>query len=113
MRPSRARDCLAWPDPPASVPTETSPQVAPAALAGTAPRPPWENQDIVFLKRPGVNIRSTPSANGTVLGTAAKGTRFKVTKREGDWVQVASDRFKGWINSQFLGPTGRFSTMNV
>ena len=48
--------------------------------------------------------RSTPSTTGSILGTAPKGALFKVAKREGDWVQVESDRVKGWINFQFLGP---------
>jgi uncharacterized protein YraI len=47
---------------------------------------------------------TTPATNGPVVGTAPKGTRFKVSKRDGDWIQVESDRLKGWINSQFLGP---------
>jgi hypothetical protein len=99
---------VARPDLPPSLTVEASPQVAPAAPAGnTATRqtvPASQNWDIVFLQRPGVNIRSTPSGNGTVLGTAPKGTRFKVTNREGDWVQVESGRLKGWINSQFVAP---------
>ncbi len=96
---------VAWPDPPASVTVET-PEVAPVApTVNTAPRQTVsasQKPDIVFLQRPGVNIRSAPSANGRVLGTAPKGARFKVTNREGDWVQVESDRFRGWIKSQFL-----------
>ena len=99
---------VAWPDLPPSVTVEASSQVASAApAANSAARQALtasQNRDTVFLQRPGVNIRSTPSANGTVLGTAPKGARFKVTSREGDWVQVESSRFKGWINSQFVGP---------
>ena len=91
-----------------SVTVEASPQAGPDAAAGptTTPQtvPPWEKQEIVFLQRPGVNIRSTPSANGPALGTAAKGTRFTATRREGDWIQVENGRLKGWINSQFLAP---------
>ena len=99
----------AWPDPPASAPVEASPQVAPAARTGGGSLtrqtvPARQNQDIAFVQRPGVNIRSTPSSNGSVLGIVPKGKRFKVTKREGDWVQVESDYLKGWIKSQFLGP---------
>jgi hypothetical protein len=60
--------------------------------------------DVVFLQRPGVNIRSAPSGNASVLGTAPKGTRFTATSREGDWVQVENTGLKGWISSQFLGP---------
>ena len=103
--PSDPSVAVAWPDLPASVTVET-PEVAPVAPTGiTAPRQTAsasQKPDIVFLQRPGVNIRSAPSANGRVLGTAPKRTRFKVTNREGDWVQVESDRFKGWIKSQFL-----------
>jgi hypothetical protein len=99
---------LAWPDPPASAPVEASPKVAPAARTGGGSLmrqtvPARQNQDIAFVQRPGVNIRSTPSSNGSVLGIVPKGKRFKVTKREGDWVQVESDYLKGWVKSQFVG----------
>ena len=95
------------PDLPSSVTFDPAPQLAAASPANTATRqavPASENRDTVLLQRPGVNIRSTPSANGPVLGTAPKGTRFRVTSRDGDWVQVESGRLKGWINSQFLAP---------
>jgi Bacterial SH3 domain len=94
-----APTAVAWPDLPPSGTIESSPQIAVTASA-----PATQNRDIVFLQRPGVNIRSTPATNGPVLGTAPKGTRFKVSNRDGDWVQVEGDRLKGWINSQFLGP---------
>jgi hypothetical protein len=74
---------LAWPDPPASAPVEASPQVAPAARTGGGSLmrqtvPARQNQDIAFVQRPGVNIRSTPSSNGSVLGIVPKGKRFKL-----------------------------------
>jgi hypothetical protein len=107
-RPSPEPPAVAWPDLPPSLTVEASPQIASAAPAGNSAArqtvPAAQNRDTVFLQRPGVNIRSTPSANGTVLGTAPKGARFKVTSREGDWVQVDSGRLKGWIKSQFVGP---------
>jgi|tagenome__1003787_1003787.scaffolds.fasta_scaffold20974161_6 hypothetical protein len=96
---------VAWPNLPTSVTVE-SPDVAPvAATENTAPRQTVstsQKPDVVFLQRPGVNIRSTSSATGRVLGTAPKGTRFKVTNRDGEWVQVENDRLRGWIKSQFL-----------
>jgi len=61
--------------------------------------------DVLFLQRPGVNIRSTPSKSGSAVGTAPKGTRFKVLNREADWVQVQNGRLKGWVNAQFLAPS--------
>ena len=96
---------VAWPDLPTSIAADTSAVVPVAPSATNTPRPTVslsQKPEIVFLQRPGVNIRSAPSTNGRVVGKAGKGMRFKVTKREGDWVQVESDRFKGWINSQFL-----------
>jgi hypothetical protein len=106
--PRDAPDAVAWPDIPPSITAETSPDVAPdVPTANAAPHQTVsasQNQDIVFLQRSGVNIRSTPSTNGPILGTAPKGTRLKVINREGEWVQVESGRSSGWINSQFLAP---------
>jgi len=96
---------VAWPDLPASITVDTS-KVAPAAPSRTdTPRPTVSSSqklDTVFLQRPGVNIRSAPSTNAGIVGKARKGMRFTVTNREGDWVQVESDQFRGWIKSQFL-----------
>jgi hypothetical protein len=98
-----ASSVVPWPEAPASLTTEASPQVAPWAgtpqTASTA-----QNPDVVFLQRPGVNIRSGPSGTAPALGTAPKGTQFTATGREGDWVQVENTRLKGWISSQFLAP---------
>jgi hypothetical protein len=95
--PSReASDAVPSPAAPASPAAEASPQVAPSAVT--------PSRDIVFLQRPGVNIRSAPSGTAPVLGTAPRGTEFTATSREGDWVQVESPRWKGWISSQFLAP---------
>jgi hypothetical protein len=89
------------PDVPASLTAAASPQVgAVTPQTNSAAQKP----DLVFLQRPGVNIRSGPSGTAPVLGTAPKGTQFTATGREGDWVQVENTRLKGWINSQFLAP---------
>jgi Bacterial SH3 domain len=97
-------------DVPASLTPEASPQVAaPEAspqVAANAVTPQInstaQSPELVFLQRPGVNIRSGPSGTAPVLGTAPKGTQFTATGREGDWVQVENTRLKGWVNSQFL-----------
>src|SRR5215204_2148456 len=103
----------AWPEPPPSLrptqPADAPPQVAPAAPKGDLAlrRPPVaaaQNRDVLFLQRPGVNIRSAPTLTSNVVGTAPKGTRFEVTNRDGEWVQVESGQLKGWINGQFLAP---------
>jgi Bacterial SH3 domain len=86
-------------DVPAALTAAASPQAASVTpqTSSTA-----QNPDLVFLQRPGVNIRSGPSGNAPALGTAPKGTQFTATGREGDWVQVENTRMKGWVNSQFL-----------
>ena len=95
--PSRqASDAVPSPAVPAAPSVEASPRVAPSVVTPTT--------ELLFLQRPGVNIRSAPSGNAPVLGTAPKGTQFTATKREGDWVQVESPRGSGWISSQFLAP---------
>ena len=83
-----------------------SPDVAASLTAAASPQTTStaQNPDLVFLQRPGVNIRSAPSANAPVLGTAPRGTQFTATGREGDWVQVENTRWKGWIKSQFVAP---------
>jgi Bacterial SH3 domain len=97
--PSATPAAAAWPDSPPVMnsarppePVQASPKVA-------------QSRDVLYLQRPGVNIRSTPSPTGSALGTAPKGTRFKVTNRQGDWIQVESGRLKGWINAGFLAPS--------
>jgi hypothetical protein len=95
--PSReASNAVPSPAIPAPRSVEASPQVAPSVAT--------PNTELLFLQRPGVNIRSAPSGNAPVLGTAPKGTQFTATRREGDWVQVESPRWNGWISSQFLAP---------
>jgi Bacterial SH3 domain len=90
-------------DVPALVTPEASPQVA-ANPVTPQPNSTAQKPDLVFLQRPGVNIRSGPSGTAPAIGTAPKGTQFTATGREGDWVQVENTRLKGWINSQFLAP---------
>jgi hypothetical protein len=107
-----ASPTIAWPDPPPTVTpertdsrVESAPQVPTAAKGKSAAiRPPApQDRNVLFLQRPGVNVRSSPSPTGRVVGSARKGTRFEVTNREGEWVQVESWSLKGWINTRFLG----------
>jgi hypothetical protein len=97
---------------PSAAPTAVTASAAPAVVtANAAPEPVQASPkvarsgDVLYLQRPGVNIRSTPSPTGSAVGTAPKGTRFKVTNRQGDWIQVEKGRLKGWINAGFLAPS--------
>jgi hypothetical protein len=79
------------------------PQTAnPAPQNGDVTNLPSRNPEVLFVHRPGVNVRSAPSRTGRVVGTARKGTRFEVTNRRGRWVEGNSGRIKGWISDRFL-----------
>ena len=67
--------------------------------------PKSEEQEVVFLQRGDVNIRSTPAQTARVVGKASKGSRFEVKNRNSDWVQVESPRVKGWVSDRFIGST--------
>ena len=107
---------ISWPDPSSLVQVSPGPSPAgprdPNALSrsttdSVAARQPAlgsQSSPFVFLQRPGVNVRSTPSLTGSVVGSLQKGTRLEVLERDGEWVQVKSGSLKGWINARFSGP---------
>jgi Bacterial SH3 domain len=89
-------------------PLEASQKVASATLpTGSLRTGLARSEDILCVQPPRVNIRSTPSANGSVLAIALKGTRLKVTSRQADWVQVQNGPLRGWVKAQFLAPAER------
>jgi Bacterial SH3 domain len=101
---------VTWPDPPA-LPVQPGPNVGQpldivptASPLNTAANPPPTQDTVLFLQRPGVNIREAPSPTGKVVGTAPRGTRFQVTNRKDEWVEVENGRLKGWISGRFLRP---------
>jgi hypothetical protein len=70
------------PNVPASLTALASSQVAANAVTRQTTSTA-QNPELVFLQRPGVNIRSAPTGNAPVLGTAPRGTQFTATGREG------------------------------
>ena len=81
--------------PQAPPPQTSAPQLRPPTVVSQTPA-------VLFVQRPGVNIRSAPSRSSRVVGTAPIGTRFEVTNKENTWVQVESGPLKGWINGRLL-----------
>ena len=114
--PSAQAPPISWPDPPSLV--QVSPRPSPVgprdpnalsrsttdSVAARQPALGSQSSPFVFLQRPGVNVRSTPSLTGSVVGSLPKGTRLEVLERGGEWVQVKSGSLKGWINARFSGP---------
>lgn len=97
----------------AAIPNPPPPQNG-SPFADTPPRPPIglppsavagpARGQIVFVQRPGVNIRNAPSQSGQIVGAAQMGGQFMVAGRDGEWVQVQQGPWRGWINQRFLGP---------
>lgn len=92
--------------PSASLADPASPSTASQAN-NTAVRANDTHREIVAVERSGVNIRSGPSPNSKLIGSAPKGARLEVTNRSGHWIEIESDGVKGWISGNFVGPAER------
>jgi outer membrane biosynthesis protein TonB len=91
--------------PTTSVPTDSAVRPTPAPPASMQDQPASLPKDeIVYVQKPRVNIRSEPGKKGKVVGSATKGSQFKVVRRDGGWVQIEGDSGAGWIGSRLLGP---------
>jgi hypothetical protein len=87
-----------------SAPTENAASPAPAPPADLREQPTsLPGEDVVFVQKPRVNIRSAPGVHGRVVGSASKGQQFKAVRRVGNWVQVEGDTGTGWISGRLLG----------
>ena len=97
----------------AAQPPRESAAQPPRESAAQPPRPPESLTDqpaslpadeVAFVQKPRVNIRSEPSQRGRVVGSATKGQQFKVVRRVGTWTQVEGGGATGWIGGRLLGP---------
>jgi uncharacterized protein YgiM (DUF1202 family) len=61
--------------------------------------------EVMFVQRPRVHVRSTPGRSGRILATVARGAEVKVVGHSGNWVQVESQAGNGWIANGLLGPS--------
>lgn len=88
-----------------SAPIESAVRPAPAPATSMRDQAASLPKDeLVFVQKPRVNIRSEPGKRGRVVGSATKGSQFKVVRRTGSWVQVEGDAGTGWIGGRLLGP---------
>jgi uncharacterized protein YgiM (DUF1202 family) len=62
------------------------------------------NEEVVVVQKPRVNIRSEPRRSAKVVGSATKGSQFKVVRRAGSWVQIEGEAGKGWVGQRLLAP---------
>ncbi|MBM4762400.1 SH3 domain-containing protein [Bacillus sp. B15-48] len=52
-----------------------------------------------------LNVRSTPSLNGSIIGQLTKGEQVTVRMKENDWALIHFDGKEAWVNSQYLTTT--------
>lgn len=50
----------------------------------------------------GVNVRFSPSMNGSVISSLSKGEVVLVTTKSGDWYKVSFRSVKGWVSSKYI-----------
>jgi hypothetical protein len=49
-----------------------------------------------------LNVRSKPSADGSVVGVVARDTRVEVLNKSGTWWKIRSGTIEGYVNSAYL-----------
>ena len=50
----------------------------------------------------GVNVRSGPGTNYSILKTLSKGTAVTIVENRGDWQQIQYGSLKGWVTNRFI-----------
>jgi hypothetical protein len=81
----------------------------PTSLPDQPAAAPKQDEVISVVKRGPANIRSAPSKNARVIGTAAKDTQLREIGRSGTWVEVETKAGRGWIGAGLLAPLSRES----
>lgn len=54
----------------------------------------------------GVNVRSGPGTDYSILNTLTKGTAVTILETRGDWQQIQYGNLKGWVTSRFISAGG-------
>ena len=51
-----------------------------------------------------LNVRSTPSSSGTVLGSLTQGSKVEVNRISGGWAEITFQGKKAYISAQYIAP---------
>lgn len=62
----------------------------------------FNRNDIVKVTADVLNVRSGPGTNNSILGTVSNGTKLKVWKAQGNWLDVFWGNHGGWICSDYV-----------
>lgn len=53
-----------------------------------------------------LNVRSTASTKGKIVGTLKKGTKVTIVKKQSSWYQIQSGKTKGWVSKTYVSTKG-------
>jgi len=66
--------------------------------------PPKESYFTGTVIRNNINVRSTSSTNGAVLGTVKDGEQVQILQNTNGWYEIiTTEKVKGWVRSDFIG----------
>lgn len=54
------------------------------------------------IKTNSLNVRKTPTTNGSVLGKINNGKVVSITNQQGKWIEIRFNNTKGWIHSDYV-----------
>ncbi|MED4401049.1 SH3 domain-containing protein [Metabacillus fastidiosus] len=55
-----------------------------------------------MIKGNSINIRKTPSTNGSVIGKMNNGANINIISEQGKWMEIRFNNNKGWVHSDYV-----------
>lgn len=62
----------------------------------------FNRNDIVRVTADVLNVRSGPGTNNSIIGSVSNGTKLKVWRAQGNWLDVFYGNHGGWICSDYV-----------
>jgi hypothetical protein len=98
------------------IPTSANSTANAVTTSATAPvQAPAGNTPLAAVASAGINIRSTPSLSGTIVGGARKGDVLTVTGQSANhtWYQVTTSTKSGWVYASLVVPNSAAKAIAV
>jgi len=73
-----------------------------AGPVATTPEAPVDRR---WITASGLNVRTGPTVNATLIGSLPYGTPVTVIETSGSWAHIESEQFSGWLSANFLTDT--------
>ena len=49
-----------------------------------------------------LNVRKKPSTDAKVVGQLKNGKKIKIISEDGDWYQIKTSKFSGWVSAKYV-----------